>query len=133
MRNKYKNNGKVETAVVLLAHGSSKDNMKKVLLKIKKKISDLLEKEKLLVFHAFLQMNKPAVDNVLNNVRKLNTIREIIILPIFVSHGEHTLWDLPRIVKKHNKKVKIKVAKPLESDDLLVKLLCKRYYEIRRN
>lgn len=126
--------------VILLAHGSPESYMKKVVISLQKKLSNELTKKNCTVKYAFLQFNKPKLKDslvkILNSQLKTKNLK-IIILPLFISHGRHTLFDLPKITKdikrlfKNYKDVCLKVALPLGSDNLVVKLLYKRYKEAK--
>lgn len=122
--------------VVLLSHGSSKKYAKQVLTSLKKKLSSILQKYNVQFFHAFLQINKPLLEDCLLGIMDSKNIKisKIIILPVFISHGKHTRDDLINIVRKFKKsyeKPNIKLAEPLGDDEFLVKLLAKRYKNIR--
>lgn len=128
--------------IILLGHGSPEKYASKVLLALKKKLLIRFSKDKYDLYHAFLQFNKPSLEYCLQNVLKSkidNPARgearhrrqksQILILPVFLSHGRHLSHDAPKIIKKtklKHKGVGIKLALPLGSDDLLVKLLNKR-------
>lgn len=122
--------------IILLAHGSPEKYAKKVLISIKKKLSGYFEKKRFALYHAFLQFNKPDLESCLKQVLKStinNRQSKIVILPVFISHGRHTLFDVPKIIKNIKKKyrgVKIKVALPFGSDDLLVRALYKQYKKV---
>lgn len=117
-------------SIILLAHGSPEKYAKRVLLAIRKKFSKYCNKKKTKIYHAFLQFNKPNLEDCLNRIKK----SKIVILPVLISHGWHTKQDLPKTIKTMKKRYRglsVKVALPLQADDLMVKLLFKRYKEVR--
>lgn len=112
--------------IILLAHGSPEPYAKKNLIELKKKFKQYLKDNSYIIEHAFLQFNKPSLRQCLN---KYNQQSEIVILPIFISHGRHTLSDIPEIVDNFQKKYKlnIKVREPFNDDKSIVHLLYKRF------
>ena len=156
---------KIKQIIILLAHGSKEKYVEKTILVLKRKLSKYINKKTVNIYHAFLQFNKPTLQECLNktlasqiqDLRKVHRVwhpfapfppkrhtslrmpyhcslfcvsPKILIIPIFISQGKHTLVDLPRIIsdfRKNHKGVTIKLALPLGGDDLLVKLLYKRY------
>ena len=122
--------------IILLAHGSPEKYAKETLISLVKEFTGCLKKNKKMIYCAFLQFNRPNLEEclipILNSKCPLSSMK-IIILPVFVSHGSHTLKDVPAIIKKLKKIYKglnIKLALPLGNDKLLVKLLYKRYREV---
>lgn len=126
--------------VILLSHGSKEKYSKQVLVSLKNKLLKCIS-DKAFVFHAFIQFNNPNLTELFKRLRvklDLRKIKRVIIIPVFLSFGKHTNQDLPKLVKeikeKHlkanNKKIDIKVALPLGSDNYIVKLLHKRYKEV---
>ena len=122
--------------IILLAHGSPKKYAKQTLLALVKKFKSFLKRKNVHICHAFLQFNKPTLEEclrkILSSELKVQNLR-IVILPVFLSHGVHTMLDVPKIIKKLKKSYKglnIKLALPLGADELLVKLLFKRYKEL---
>ena len=125
----------INQAIILLAHGSQKKNAKRDLALIKRKLSNYLKNDSFILYNAFLQFSKPTLESCLGKILNSKFITKnlkIIILPVFVSHGRHTSFDIPKIINKMKtiyKNPNIKVALPLGSDDLLVRILYKRYKE----
>ena len=118
-------------AIVLLAHGSPLPDAKKAIVSLAKKLSRYIRVK---MYYAFLQFNHPRLIKCLYNIvgNKKLKVSEVMILPVFISDGNHTLSDLPKIIKtfkKTYKHINIKLAKPLGNDDLVVRLLYKRYKE----
>ena len=121
------------TAVIILAHGSKEQHIKRVVVALAKKLSLCFSSKSLIVSYAFLQFNKPSFEEIVKRIFSKNNPKKIIILPLFVSHGRHTLYDIPKIInniKRKYRRVSIKLALPLGSDAYLVKLLYKRYKEV---
>lgn len=119
--------------IVLLAHGSPQKHAKNCLTSLRKKLLPYFEKNSFVLSYAFLQFNKPNLEEclfkILNNKRDYKKY-SVIVLPVFLSQGRHTLYDVPKIlknIKRFYKDINIKLALPLGPDDLLVKLLYKRY------
>lgn len=124
--------------IIILAHGSPEKRFKKVVSSLRQKFSKCFVKKSTLVYHAFLMFNKPNFTSLLKSllIKGNKSLKKIIILPLFISQGRHSLRDLPKIIKcikdeyKKYKNIPIKLALPLGSDDYVVKLLYKRYKEV---
>ena len=119
-------------AILLLTHGSSEKFAKKNILSLKKRLANMFQDKQHVFYHAFLEFNTPMLLKSLYSIggNKKLKISKVTILPIFISDGNHTLYDLPEIIKtfrKTYKHINIRVAKPLGNDDLVVRLLYKRY------
>ena len=118
--------------IILLAHGSKEPYLKKDVIKLKKKLKKCFPvspSRYLCLYHAFLQFNKPSLKECLQKI----TGSKIVILPLFISQGRHTLYDVKRIIKdikRRHKYLDIKLALPLGPHDLIAELLYKRYKEI---
>ena len=121
--------------IILLGHGSPEKYAKKVLLALRKKLRAKLSRNKYNLYYAFLQFNKPSLTSCLHKMfNSTFDIRhsKILIVPVFLSNGRHLMYDVPKIIKKiklkcvKHKKLNIKIALPLGSDDLIVELLNKR-------
>ena len=115
----------IKDAIILLSHGSKEKYARKTLVELKNKLKKYFPKSKCNFYHAFLQFNKPTLYQCLNKVKS----SKVVIIPVFISHGKHTLSDVPKIIKKvrdGKENVIVKVALPVGSDDLLVKALYKR-------
>ena len=122
--------------ILLLSHGSPEKHAKQVLVALKNKLSRYLKQRQIIfyLYYAFLQFNRPTLSECFDEIiRRYNKhIISVVVLPVFISHGRHTLSHVPKIIKdirNRHKSLRVKVALPLGSDDLVVKLLVKRYKE----
>lgn len=89
-------------ALIIVAHGSkvksSNDEIVDIVLKIKNSVKD----EKILVFHAFLELSDPSIFMALNQAIAENCKR-IKIFPYFLAAGKHVQEDIPCEIKKFKK------------------------------
>lgn len=88
-------------ALIIIAHGSkvksSNDEIVDIISKIKASVDD-----KILVFHAFLELSEPSVFMAINNAIAENC-QKIKIFPYFLAAGKHVQEDIPCEIKKFKK------------------------------
>ena len=125
--------------IILLAHGSPEKYARGIIISLKGKLSQYFPKNKFELYHAFLEFNKPRLEECFKQVFKNKRTRtapvSVVILPVFISKGSHIMFQVPKIIKSIKKKYKnidVKLALPLGADDLVVKILYTRYKQIVR-
>ena len=88
-------------ALIIVAHGSkvksSNDEIVNIVSKIKFNIDD-----RILVFHAFLELSEPSIFIAINKAIAENCKR-IKIFPYFLAAGRHVQEDIPCEIKKFKK------------------------------
>lgn len=88
-------------ALIIVAHGSkvksSNDEIVNIVSKIKFNIDD-----KILVFHAFLELSEPSIFIAINKAIAENC-KKIKIFPYFLAAGRHVQEDIPCEIKKFKK------------------------------
>ena len=88
-------------ALIIVAHGSkvksSNDEIVNIVSKIKFNIDD-----KILVFHAFLELSEPSIFIAINKAIAENC-KKIKIFPYFLAAGKHVQEDIPCEIKKFKK------------------------------
>ena len=88
-------------ALIIVAHGSkvksSNDEIVNIVSKIKSNIDD-----KVLVFHAFLELSEPSIFIAINKDIAENC-KKIKIFPYFLAAGKHVQEDIPCEIKKFKK------------------------------
>ena len=88
-------------ALIIVAHGSkvksSNDEIINIVSKIKFNIDD-----KILVFHAFLELSEPSIFIAINKAIAENC-KKIKIFPYFLAAGKHVQEDIPYEIKKFKK------------------------------
>ncbi len=88
-------------ALIIVAHGSkvksSNDEIVNIVSKIKFNVDD-----KVLVFHAFLELSEPSIFIAINKAIAENC-KKIKIFPYFLAAGRHVQEDIPCEIKKFKK------------------------------
>lgn len=88
-------------ALIIVAHGSkvksSNDEIINIVSKIKFNVDD-----KILVFHAFLELSEPSIFIAINKAIAENC-KKIKIFPYFLAAGKHVQEDIPCEIKKFKK------------------------------
>ena len=88
-------------ALIIVAHGSkvksSNDEIVNIVSKIKFNVDD-----KILVFHAFLELSEPSIFIAINKAIAENC-KKIKIFPYFLAAGRHVQEDIPCEIKKFKK------------------------------
>ncbi|MDR3063151.1 MAG: sirohydrochlorin nickelochelatase [Methanobrevibacter sp.] len=97
-------NNNIETAVLLISHGSRLPYGKEVindLADMYRKISDYK------VGVGYMEIAQPDISTAIDDLVKGTNIKRIIAVPVFLAHGVHTKRDIPTIlglpVEKENK------------------------------
>jgi len=86
-------------ALIIVAHGSRKPSSNEEVKAIGEKLKGLKEKEFTFVSTSFLEFATPSLEeSILKNIDK--GMSEIVILPYFLSSGNHVTRDIPEIVER---------------------------------
>jgi len=83
------------------------------------------------ISHAFLELAQPSIPEALEHLAK--TSNKILVLPLFLFSAKHVKKHIPEIIQTFRKKhpqMKVKLAKPLGPDPLLLSLLDQRLRRI---
>ena len=88
-------------ALIVIAHGSRREESNNEIVEMVTRISLQLEAGYELVQHAFLELCEPslptAVESVVNKGAK-----EIFVYPFFLNSGNHVQWDIPSMIEELN-------------------------------
>ena len=91
----------MKRAILLISHGSFAPQAKAEVMALTRKLK---QKTKIPIFeYSFLEINKPTILSGLETCVKKGAT-EIRILLNFLNSGNHTLRDIPRFIKKAQKK-----------------------------
>ncbi|MHC1635433.1 MAG: sirohydrochlorin nickelochelatase [Candidatus Methanospirareceae archaeon] len=121
-----------EAALVLIGHGSALPYNEQIMHELRRKI------EKKGIFKdvrvAFMQINSPGIEETLRSLVE-EKIRNIVVLPVFLAKGIHTMKDIPDILKKFHESIeddniRIIYGEPIGADDRLVDVLLDRVKEV---
>lgn len=123
-----------ENAVVLIGHGSVLPYNEELLLELQRKI------EMMGIFKAvrvaFMQINSPGIEEAIKKLVAEGII-DIVVLPVFLAKGVHTIKDIPSKLEKvykdiedGNKSVKIRYGEPIGADERIVEVLLNRIKEV---
>jgi len=92
-------NEKYMKALVIIAHGSRREESNYEIAHLTNEVRDLVNNEFEIVEYSFLEMAKPLLIDVIENVI-LKKASEITIFPYFLNSGVHIKNDIPHIVEK---------------------------------
>jgi sirohydrochlorin cobaltochelatase len=123
-------------AILLLGHGSSLPYNKKL---VEETANMLRKKNKITVQVAFLNKDTPAIQEALKELSNMG-VNRIVVLPLFLAHGVHTLQDIPAqlgiengarktTIKNGNSYVEIFYAEPLGADPIIAEIAYQRARE----
>lgn len=113
-------------AILILAHGSKRNETEQTLNSIVKKVRQKLGSE--LVYPAYLQFSAQDMET---SIKQLidKGIKKIIIMPMFLFDGVHVTKDIPeeieRIIQKY-RGIDIKVTKHIGDDDRVADIIIDR-------
>lgn len=80
------------TRVILMTHGSKLEYNMEFLMKVR---NDFDEKSDFKTSHAFMKYNEPSIQE---EFRKMGDVERVVVMPIFVADGIHTITDIPIIL-----------------------------------
>ncbi|MHC1579508.1 MAG: CbiX/SirB N-terminal domain-containing protein [Candidatus Alkanophagales archaeon] len=110
--------------LVLVGHGSVLPYNEELMETFRRKI----ERRRLFrsVRVAFLQRSKPSLEEVLEELAAASPGGKVLVLPVFLAKGTHTLKDIPEILESYGGSLKIIYGEPLGADDRIVDVLIDR-------
>lgn len=112
-------------ALIIVAHGSRKENSNTEVMQLGKKVEALVEANYDVVKTAFLEFADPSLEeSIKNSVQE--GVRDIVILPYFLASGNHVTRDIPAIVNQISMMypdVKIKLKEHVGSAEGMASLL----------
>jgi len=118
--------------ILVVGHGSSLNYNRELVESYSKKIGDSFDEVRV----SFLNINRPTISESLEELLNQD-LDKIVVLPLFLAHGVHTLMDIPtaiglkggekrKVVERDGKKVEIIYSEPLGSHDLILKVAIMR-------
>lgn len=118
----------MQTAIILLGHGSRRQEANQGLLEVAEKVSSILGEEVTPAFMAHSQPDLP--ETVLNKIK--NGAQRIVIMPLFLFRGIHVSVDIHEELKEiraqHPDK-EIIFTNELGADDVIAHLASERIKE----
>jgi len=111
--------------VLIVSHGSRDTSANKEFLRLVRQYQ--LRHPRWKVAHAYLEMASPLLSEAL--VRSAHRARVIEVLPLFLFRAKHVRTHIPEILasfKKIHPEIKVRLAKPLGAEPLLLKILDQR-------
>jgi sirohydrochlorin ferrochelatase len=115
----------VSKSLIIVAHGSRKASSNEDIKALVEKVKSLQGKRYAIVLTAFLEFTTPSLEErILFSID--NRVSEIVILPYFLSSGNHVTRDVPEVIQKiqsTHPQVKITLKEHIGSSSAMVKLL----------
>ncbi|MDF2955980.1 CbiX/SirB N-terminal domain-containing protein [Candidatus Alkanophaga liquidiphilum] len=110
--------------LVLVGHGSVLPYNEQLLQTFRRKV----EERRLFrsVRIAFLQKNKPTLEETLEELAVASPGGKVLVLPVFLARGTHTLKDIPEILESYGESLRIIYGEPLGADDRIIEVLLDR-------
>lgn len=95
--------------LIIVAHGSKVKSSNDEIKYISENISNIIKDTKYdKVYYSFLELAKPSLEDVLNNISSNTDISEAVIFPYFLAAGKHVKTDIPQIIETYKIKSNIK-------------------------
>ena len=119
--------------LLLVAHGSRREESNIEIASLSKKISTLEPKEFDKVMPAFLEFASPSIPEAIKECAELGATK-VTILPYFLSAGVHITRDIPNEIteaSEGNPGLEIKVANYFGSRDEIAQILLKTALDIK--
>ena len=113
--------------LMLVAHGSRRDESNLEIESLAKKIALFKVKEFEVVMPAFLEFAKPSITEAIDKCAVIGAT-EVTLLPYFLSAGVHITKDIPAEIEKssqQNPNLKIKIADYFGSREEIAEILVK--------
>ena len=113
--------------LMLVAHGSRRDESNLEIKSLAKKIALFKVKEFEVVMPAFLEFAKPSITEAIDNCTVIGA-NKVTILPYFLSAGVHIAKDIPSEVAKgaqKNPNLNIEISNYFGSRDEIAEILLK--------
>ena len=119
--------------LLLVAHGSRREESNIEIESLSKKISKFKSKEFDKVMPAFLEFASPSIQEAIKECAEVGATK-VTILPYFLSAGVHITRDIPNEIteaSKGNPGLEIKVANYFGSRDEIAQILLKTALDIK--
>ena len=119
--------------LLLVAHGSRREESNIEIASLSEKISTLEPKEFDKVMPAFLEFTSPSIPEAIKECSRLGATK-VTILPYFLSAGVHITRDIPNEIteaSEGNPGLKINVADYFGSRDEIAQILLKTALDIK--
>lgn len=118
-------------SLLIVAHGSRREKSNKEVRRLAKKVDAMLGNNVDLVRVAFLEFVEPNISTAVEDCFNLG-VSELIVLPYFLSEGNHVSNDLPRAIRLLKNKwsnQSITVLPHIGAVDKMATLLVSSYLE----
>ncbi len=119
--------------LLLVAHGSRREESNIEIESLSKKIAKFKAKEFDKVLPAFLEFASPSIPEAIQKCREINATK-VTLLPYFLSSGVHVTRDIPNEISKATKGsdgFEIKVADYFGSRDEIAEILIKTALDVK--
>lgn len=113
-------------SIVILAHGSKRQDSKEVFLSLVDKVKRKLNVQS--VIPAYLQFVEPNLEQAIE-LLYLEGYIDILVMPLFLFPGNHVKEDIPILITRIQAKyprLKIRVTDIIGDDDRLVQIITER-------
>ena len=112
-------------ALLLIAHGSRRQQSNDEVIKLTNKLRDNSAAEYAIIHAGFLELADPSIPE---GIKKcvVDGATSIVILPYFLNSGRHVIEDIPNIVKDSQQNypdIDIKIAAHLGASNMIMDLL----------
>lgn len=127
------NSKKGKTGIMVIGHGSKLQFNKEIITLNAERLSEMGHEN---VYYAFNEFNDPKIEPTLDEMVE-NGVDEIIVLPLFISAGDHLKNDVPAKIRlvdgvfedsfeQNKKKITVKYALPVGQDPRLTEILAQK-------
>ena len=119
--------------LLLIAHGSRREESNLEIKNLAKKIASFKTKEFGLVMPAFLEFAEPSIINAIDKCSEIGA-ENVTVLPYFLSAGVHITRDIPGEINKaseNHPNLKIKIANYFGSRNEIAEILMKTALDIK--
>ena len=116
-------------ALLLIDHGSTRDDANDLLPKVTRMVRDMSDFE--IVCYAHMELAEPTIQQGFDTCVAAGAT-EVIVHPYFLSPGRHSVSDIPRMVAEAAAKyagVSYRLTEPLGLDPKMGELILKRVRE----
>ena len=115
----------MDTAVIIVGHGSRSKEANATFLSIINKLDDKN------TYGVFMEFGSPSIEDIFDKLYS-EGIRNFKVVPLFLYGGIHITEDIPHkieLIKQKMPQISVAFGKPLGDDDHIVQLLRKRISE----
>lgn len=120
----------MKTALIVLAHGSKRNETKETLADIVHLIKEQANYD--VVEEAFLQFNEPTLQDAVDKLAA-QAVTRVVVAPYFLFKGVHNTEDIPNelaLMKEKYSHMEFRFAEPLGVDERLAQILIERAQEV---